>query len=60
MKENLRWKGNYVVKHWDADWQKIITGNYESYQKILDASFDGIYIDIIDAFEHFEKESTRR
>jgi hypothetical protein len=26
-------KGNYVVKYWDADWQKIITGNDESYQK---------------------------
>ena len=54
--ENPHWKGNYVVKYWDADWQKIITGNDESYQKkILDAGFDGVYLDIIDAFEHFKK-----
>lgn len=55
--ENPHWKGNYVVKYWDPDWQKIITGNDESYQKkILDAGFDGVYLDIIDAFEYFEKK----
>lgn len=59
--ENPHWKGNYVVKYWDPDWQKIITGNDGSYQKkILDAGFDGVYLDIIDAFEYFEKESARR
>ncbi len=59
--ENPHWKGNYVVKYWDVDWQKIITGNDGSYQKkILDAGFDGVYLDIIDAFEYFEKESARR
>ena len=58
--ENPHWKGNYVVKYWDADWQKIITGNDESYQKkILDAGFDGVYLDIIDAFEYFEKQADR-
>ena len=31
--ENPHWKGNYVVKYWDTDWQKIITGNDGSYQK---------------------------
>jgi len=59
--ENPHWKGNYVIKYWDVDWQKIITGNDGSYQKkILDAGFDGVYLDIIDAFEYFEKESARR
>ena len=33
VEENPHWKGNYVVKYWDADWQKIITGNDGSYQK---------------------------
>ncbi len=59
--KNPHWKGNYVVKYWDVDWQKIITGNDGLYQKkILDAGFDGAYLDIIDAFEYFEKESARR
>ena len=43
------------------DWQKIIMGNDGLYQKkILDAGFDGAYLDIIDVFEYFEKESARR
>lgn len=56
MSENPVWKGNYAVKYWYLEWQHIITGNVFSYQqKILDAGFDGVYLDIIDAFEYFEK-----
>jgi len=59
--ENQHWKGNYVVKYWDPDWQKIITGNDGSYQKkILGAGFDGVYLDIIDAFEYFEKRNKNK
>ncbi len=54
-KENPNWEGNYVVRYWDPEWQKIIYGNNNSYlKKILDAGFDGVYLDIIDAFEQFE------
>ena len=54
-KENPNWKGNFKVRYWDKDWQKIIYGNNSSYlKKILDAGFDGVYLDIIDAFEYFE------
>ena len=56
-KENPEWKGNYKVKYWEKAWQDIIFGNNDSYlQKILDAGFDGVYLDIIDAFEYFEEE----
>jgi len=54
-KENPNWKGNYKVRYWDKDWQNIIYGNDNSYlKKILDAGFDGVYLDIIDGFEYFE------
>ena len=54
-KENPLWKGNYKVAYWHPEWQKIIFGTEDSYlQKILDAGFDGVYLDIIDAFEYFE------
>lgn len=33
MEENLRWKGNYVIKYWYADWQKNNMGNNELHQK---------------------------
>ena len=55
VKENPNWAGNYVVKYWEPEWQNIIFGNDNSYlKKILDAGFDGVYLDIVDAFEQFE------
>jgi len=55
--ENPNWEGNYEVRYWDPDWQRIIYGNDDSYLKrIIDAGFDGVYLDIIDAFEHFESK----
>lgn len=55
-KENPNWKGNYKVWYWETEWQNIIYGNNNSYlKKILDAGFDGVYLDIIDAFEYYEK-----
>ena len=55
-KENPDWAGNYTVKYWEPEWQSIIFGNDNSYlKKILDAGFDGVYLDIIDAFEQFEE-----
>ncbi|MBB6129765.1 endo alpha-1,4 polygalactosaminidase [Mucilaginibacter lappiensis] len=53
--ENPKWKGNFKVKYWNKDWQNIIYGNDNSYlKKILNAGFDGVYLDIIDAFEYYE------
>ncbi len=54
-RENPDWPGNYKVKYWDTTWQNIVYGNSDSYlTKILNAGFDGVYLDIIDAFEYFE------
>lgn len=53
--ENPDWKGNYKVMYWEKEWQEIIFGNSNAYlDKILSAGFDGVYLDIIDAFEYFE------
>lgn len=53
--ENPDWPGNFKVKYWDSEWQAIIYGNDSSYlKKILNAGFDGVYLDIIDAFEYYE------
>lgn len=54
--ENPDWPGNYKAKYWDTNWQGIIYRNSDSYlDKILNAGFDGVYLDIIDAFEYFEQ-----
>ncbi len=59
--ENPEWKGNYKVKFWMGEWKEIISGREDgrgfktSYlKKILDAGFDGVYLDIIDAAMYFE------
>ncbi|WP_299430584.1 endo alpha-1,4 polygalactosaminidase [uncultured Maribacter sp.] len=54
-KENKNWKGNFKVRYWEQEWQNIIYGNEDAYlDKILSTGFDGVYLDIIDAFEYFE------
>jgi cysteinyl-tRNA synthetase len=53
--ENPDWEGNYLVRFWEPEWQEIIFGNDESYtKKILNAGFDGVYLDIREAYEYFE------
>lgn len=49
--ENPDWEGNYKVKYWDSNWQSII---FQYADRILNAGFDGVYLDIIDAYEYYE------
>lgn len=52
---NPAWPGNYKVKYWITEWQEIIK---RYLQKIIDIGFDGIYLDIIDAYEFYENTIT--
>ena len=53
--ENPDWPGNYKVEYWDDNWQAIIYGSGNAYlDRIVAAGFDGVYLDIIEAFEYFE------
>lgn len=48
--ENPDWPGNYKVRYWEEEWQDVI----ESYvDRLVDAGFDGAYLDIIDAYEYY-------
>jgi cysteinyl-tRNA synthetase len=56
-KENSSWTGNFKVRYWDENWKNIIYGDPDAYiDKIINAGFDGAYLDIIDGFEYFEEE----
>ncbi|MFK8039684.1 MAG: endo alpha-1,4 polygalactosaminidase [Crocinitomicaceae bacterium] len=58
--ENKDWKGNFKVFYWMPDWQKIIFGNQDSYlDRIIDTGFDGVYLDIVDAYEFFDEEKNK-
>lgn len=51
---NPEWPGNYKVRYWEEAWKALIYSAPTSYlDKIIDAGFDGIYLDIIDAYEYW-------
>ncbi len=52
--ENPEWKGNYKVRYWDPDWQKIVM---QYLDLVIDAGFDGVYLDCVDSFEYWDGES---
>jgi len=54
-KENKNWKGNFNINYWDKRWHKIVL-NYLN--KITKQGFDGVYLDIIDAFHRYPNKKT--
>lgn len=55
--ENPKWPGNYPARFWNPDWQKLLFGTPKSYlDRILDAGFDGVYLDRADVFEELKPE----
>lgn len=48
--ENPNWTGNYKVRYWDPAWQTTILSYTDL---LLDAGFDGAYLDIVDAYEYY-------
>ncbi len=55
--ENPDWDENYKVHYWDPGWQRVIYGGPQAYlDRIIAAGFDGAYLDIIDAYEYYDKK----
>jgi cysteinyl-tRNA synthetase len=50
--ENPNWKGNYQVKYWNADWQRLMLTAIDD---AMARGFDGVYLDIVDGFETYEQ-----
>ena len=50
--ENPEWKGNYQVKYWSADWQKLMLAAIDD---AISRGFDGVYLDIVDGFQTYEQ-----
>ena len=54
--EDQNWVDNYYVRYWDKQWQEIICGPDNSYlNQIVNAGFDGVYLDLVNAYEYFEE-----
>lgn len=55
-KESTEWPGNYKIDYASPDWQSIIFGSPESFlDRIIDAGFDGAFLDRADAFQDADK-----
>ena len=50
--ENPEWKGNYQVKYWNAEWQKLMLAAIDD---AMARGFDGVYLDIVDGFQTYEQ-----
>ncbi|MDD3741560.1 MAG: endo alpha-1,4 polygalactosaminidase, partial [Bacteroidales bacterium] len=45
------YEDEFWVEFWNDEWQNIIYGNDSSYiKKIIDADFDGVYLDNVEAY----------
>lgn len=55
--ENPQWEGNYKVRYWEADWHELLLGSGGYLERILEAGFDGVYLDIIDAYYYWAEEA---
>ena len=56
---NEAWEGNFKVRYWEDGWQRLILGapGQRGYlDRVIDAGFDGVYLDIIDGYEFLEPE----
>jgi cysteinyl-tRNA synthetase len=54
--EDPSWLDNYYVHYWDTSWQEIICGAQNSYlRRVADAGFDGVYLDLVNAYEFYEQ-----
>lgn len=51
-KQDPNWKGNYYVLYWKKAWKNII---FSYLDQIIAQGFDGVYLDLIDAFEVYEE-----
>jgi cysteinyl-tRNA synthetase, unknown class len=51
---NCAWPGAWAVKFWQDGWKQIVYRGDNSYlRKIIEAGFDGVYLDRVDMFEDF-------
>jgi cysteinyl-tRNA synthetase, unknown class len=54
-KENPEWEANFNVRYWEQEWQNLILNDADSFiNRIMDAGFDGIYLDKVDIADDYQ------
>ncbi|MFC4454938.1 MJ1477/TM1410 family putative glycoside hydrolase [Deinococcus sonorensis] len=55
--EDPDWPGDYRVAYWDPAWQAIMLRQLDALQ---DQGFEGVFLDLVDAYELFPQRATAR
>jgi cysteinyl-tRNA synthetase, unknown class len=59
--ENCQWPGAHKVTFWHDSWKDIVWRGRKSYLKrIVDAGFDGVYLDRVDIYDQYQDRPTAR
>ncbi len=54
---NPKWPGNVRVRFWDPAWHAVVYSGRDAWiDRILDAGFDGVFLDTVDAAETWQEE----
>lgn len=59
---NPHWEGNYKVRYWQRGWRSVLMGSRSGpdrgyLDRIVDAGFDGVWLDIVDGYEYWGPEA---
>ena len=57
LREDPDWPGNFDVAYWDPEWQRVALAQLD---RVIDQGFDGVYMDLIDAYERNDTRPTAR
>ena len=53
VEENCAWPRAWMVRYWQQGWKDVIYAAPDAYlRRIIDAGFDGVYLDRVDMHEH--------
>jgi cysteinyl-tRNA synthetase, unknown class len=56
--ENCAWPKAHAIRYWRDEWKDLSIRRPDSYLKrIIDAGFDGVYLDRVDMYDWFAKEN---
>lgn len=54
---NARWAENYNVNYWDQRWREVLRSYLD---QILDRGYDGVFLDVVDAYERYPRRPQAR
>jgi cysteinyl-tRNA synthetase, unknown class len=58
--ENCAWPKAHAIRYWRDEWKDISFRKPDSYiKRIIDAGYDGVYLDRVDMYEWFAKENAK-